>query len=36
MQSTTGAAGCNAAGEDLPAGYKPGEMQKRKGEKKKT
>ena len=32
MQSTAGAAGCNAAGKDIPAGYKPGRMQKRKGE----
>ena len=27
MQSTAGAAGCNAARQDLAAGYKPAKMQ---------
>ena len=27
MQSTAGTAGCNAARQDLAAGYKPGKMQ---------
>lgn len=34
MQSTAGAAGCNAARQDLAAGYKPGKMQSTEKERK--